>query len=621
MWPPLPYRLRIGVTGHRELDDPEGVASAVNRLLAQLQTALEDADRRLSQRLEGRGDGWQFLDTCLLRALALLWPKLLRHRFAHQPFQPTPVEWSVSSSLARGADRIVAKAVLERTVTGERPRLNAVLPLEPDDYRTDFTTLDDRQNFDSLLALDPDFAVVKSAGAALLNVSDEKSVRDAAYFAAGKRVVDQSNFMIAVWNGRPGLGLGGTADAVHYAVQQLRPVYWINATRPDQPVQIITRVYDGKELAAGEAVTCGLVHRPLRTRPESSDLVDEDFRALSYYNHDPMCDPKRYLEVEAQTISRLLRAAEAAGIPEQVVRPVWNCILPYYLRADVLAIVYQSLYVRTAKWLFCLSAAAVTVGVVQKVFERPVHLLALEILAMLLALMLLAISRREQWHEKWLRDRHLAERLRILCFTSLVAARDEGHHTGNGSLPFYCEPETWVVDSTDWIAALARTRLPEAPSFKELRAFLVAAWLEDQAQFHSKAARRRHRDAHAAHRVGTWLFIGTLLMATLHWLGGQPSSHEAAGALTLHNLITTLAIVLPAWGAAIHSIGSLLDHQRIAERSRRMEELLTGLAARLRDAPAPAELVEEVRHATELMMNENHEWRVSLSFHQLVLPA
>ena len=38
-----------------------------------------------------------------------------------------------------------------------------------------------------------------------------------AYFAAGRRVVDLCDTLLAVWDGQPALGLGGAADVVQYA--------------------------------------------------------------------------------------------------------------------------------------------------------------------------------------------------------------------------------------------------------------------------------------------------------------------------------------------------------------------------------------------------------------------
>src|SRR6266850_2059881 len=38
-----------------------------------------------------------------------------------------------------------------------------------------------------------------------------------AFFAAGRRVVENSDILLAVWDGKPAKGKGGTADIVEYA--------------------------------------------------------------------------------------------------------------------------------------------------------------------------------------------------------------------------------------------------------------------------------------------------------------------------------------------------------------------------------------------------------------------
>jgi hypothetical protein len=45
-----------------------------------------------------------------------------------------------------------------------------------------------------------------------------------AHMDAGKVVVDRSSVLLAVWDGQPSRGLGGTADVVAYARQRGVPV-------------------------------------------------------------------------------------------------------------------------------------------------------------------------------------------------------------------------------------------------------------------------------------------------------------------------------------------------------------------------------------------------------------
>jgi hypothetical protein len=43
---------------------------------------------------------------------------------------------------------------------------------------------------------------------------------EAAFMAAGRRVVDNSDWLLAIWDGEKSRGLGGTADIVAYAEER-----------------------------------------------------------------------------------------------------------------------------------------------------------------------------------------------------------------------------------------------------------------------------------------------------------------------------------------------------------------------------------------------------------------
>jgi len=49
------------------------------------------------------------------------------------------------------------------------------------------------------------------------------------YYECGIETVQQSQLLIALWDGEPSQGLGGTADMVHFAREQGRPVVWIHS--------------------------------------------------------------------------------------------------------------------------------------------------------------------------------------------------------------------------------------------------------------------------------------------------------------------------------------------------------------------------------------------------------
>ena len=114
------------------------------------------------------------------------------------------------SSLAVGADQLFAEVVLERGGT-----LEVVIPFEG--YDDKFTQREDRETYLSLLASASDVEVLDKFG------SEEE-----AYLTAGERVCDRSDFLLAVWDGQPAAGLGGTADIVQYARDSQKKLIHLN---------------------------------------------------------------------------------------------------------------------------------------------------------------------------------------------------------------------------------------------------------------------------------------------------------------------------------------------------------------------------------------------------------
>lgn len=109
-------------------------------------------------------------------------------------------------SLAAGTDQLFAQLLVERS--GE---LRVVIPCH--DYATTFTTPTTLNTYRRLLAK-----------AMQVTELDFPRPSEEAFFAAGRRVVDLCDELLAVWDGRPARGLGGTADVVSYAREKGKPV-------------------------------------------------------------------------------------------------------------------------------------------------------------------------------------------------------------------------------------------------------------------------------------------------------------------------------------------------------------------------------------------------------------
>jgi len=121
----------------------------------------------------------------------------------------TPVV--VVSALAEGADRIVAR--LARDVLGAR--LVAALPMPKDAYEKDFAKAVSRREFRDLLTSADEVieGPIQSKGRAWRTTSEERNLQ---YAWASAYVARNADVLIAMWDGEPARGTGGTAHVVDW---------------------------------------------------------------------------------------------------------------------------------------------------------------------------------------------------------------------------------------------------------------------------------------------------------------------------------------------------------------------------------------------------------------------
>lgn len=112
--------------------------------------------------------------------------------------------------LATGADQIYAEIL-----KGENIPYVVVIP--SDKYEKTFGDRSSLEKYQMLL--DQANRMIKLK----FNEPNEK-----AFFEAGKRVVNLSRAIFAIWNGKKAKGLGGTGDIVQYALEKNKKVVHFN---------------------------------------------------------------------------------------------------------------------------------------------------------------------------------------------------------------------------------------------------------------------------------------------------------------------------------------------------------------------------------------------------------
>lgn len=150
----------------------------------------------------------------------------------------------IISALAEGADRLAAHAALALGLG-----LDVLLPFPRDLYRQDFSQSRSLAEFDQLLG--------RAVHITEMDQTRGSEADDArAYAACGAAMVVQSHLLVAVWDGKPARGQGGTAEVIDMTLAARKPVIWIDADHiapavciePSDAGRIYRRIADLSEM-------------------------------------------------------------------------------------------------------------------------------------------------------------------------------------------------------------------------------------------------------------------------------------------------------------------------------------------------------------------------------------
>ncbi len=123
----------------------------------------------------------------------------------------TEGEWIALSSVAAGSDQLFIGQARAAGFSW-----HAILPLPRAEFARDFS-YEEWAEVEKILAL-----------AEHVRVITENGTREDAYLDCGMETVNGSDVLLAVWDGQPARGRGGTADVVEYALSLGKPVVVID---------------------------------------------------------------------------------------------------------------------------------------------------------------------------------------------------------------------------------------------------------------------------------------------------------------------------------------------------------------------------------------------------------
>lgn len=530
----------------------------------------------------------------------------------------------VVSAFAEGADWIAAKAAIAAEV-----ELAAALPFAKEEYREDFATPDLKEHFDKLL----------SHATSVLELPGQRAQEAAAYEAAGLATLAHADMLIALWDGGPSRGRGGTAEMVDHAIRQNIPVIHFDTTGQSPPALL----WAGFDTVSREAPTIWTVPRHglemlsnVLERLVTPPVQGGDARNYADFEIDMIrptrlgdwyrgfvwlfrATPHRARAQSAEPLETDASFRSDVSASEPFGRRLMAEMEPLAARADALASQFASMHRGGTVLNFACSALAVMLALIG--IMAPGWKLGLLIGEILLIGLILQTTRRatkHRWHGKWLDYRHLAERVRVLMLTSWMGQpmlRDLDDF--NSGIPGWVN---WRTRAASRMVGPPSDRIDEVDLATRKRS--MSKLVDEQLGYHVRNAEQMERLDHRTHRLGTGVFMATLafcLMLLVFKLGFSQESHLAHDI----SLFATLAsAVLPAFGAAIFGIRIQSDFGGLARRSHRMASQLEGLRSALdTDSSDYAILLDRARRLAQIMVSDLSTWRITYQGRPLVLPA
>jgi hypothetical protein len=616
--PPRPYpAIRVGVVGHRLAALTDG-GTDIARLRTTLHTLLD--------RIQTTA-----------RDIATEYPEI----FAG------PARFRVISPLAEGTDQIVAAEALSLGYA-----LHVPLPCPSATYLSAFQASspgegeDPRTTFAHLLE--------QAQSVQILDASPGATLDPAAYAAVGRAVLRHTDVLIAVWDGAPAAGQGGTGEVVEQARLWQLPVVRIDPRRPGD------WIFEANSGVPARQTLEGAVQDMLRPPAASYAALETARRAApqrvvraplaEYLATHPwpgiggsftlatrwaagILLPLPIVTLGRATIHRARMEWRALWKHADValVHPVDQGLEEYYVWAEGLGNRYGTLHRDASATPYLLAPFAVLLALLAHWGETLIGGYAAAIFGWAEVLVLLgivtlyqrAVARR--YHDRWIDYRSLAEEFRQLAFLwplgrPLPVIELAGETEGEA--PQFA----WV----GWYVRAVVRDLGLCPGtwtpahLEKLRDVLATTFIGSQISYHSRTAERFERVSTHLEQITVWTFVCALVIGLLHVsVFGQYAPVERALSASASPIVRSptwqvvaifgaiMAIYLPALGAAVHGFLSQGDFRNLAHRSQRMCEQLTPLAAEVAHAPLRFEdLGIAAGKAAAVMRDEVVYWRV-----------
>jgi hypothetical protein len=531
-------------------------------------------------------------------------------------FANLPPRLRFVSPIADGADQIAAEAALELGW-----ELQVVLPFNRAEYRETLANQAARQRFDALLG----------RANCILELPGHGETQADAYVMTGRATVAHCDLLVAVWDGLPPRGRGGTGEVVQLAITRGTAVIHLPLEQ-QAPARVVWSAFDPAVItladepsaerpldrAAMDAMLQGLLMPP-------PDSQEQDF--LRRFTRERLRRVRARIEYplllaaagvnrfgakdfankhcEAQIRDEWRRYRERCAEPLQISAPI-DLLEQAYSWADRLATHFAQTYRSGHIFNFVLGGVAVCLGLAAFITPHmKLEEAALEMLITVAIILNATIGSRHEWHRRWLDYRQLAERLRPMRSLKLlgIAAPDP---PGTATNPV---PRRWI----DWYASgIWRAIGCPAGSIDAFRAACLAKAIAQfevhpQVGYHERHSRQIEMLDRRLEWIGTILFAATLLVSTLTLIGLALGSNYVN---RYGNWFTLVSAGFPALGTAVFGIRFQADFGGDALRSLATADTLRHIEEELSRDVTLSRAADLTEQAGRIMLSDLDEWRL-----------
>ena len=540
------------------------------------------------------------------------------YRREQESFAADPPLFTLVSPLAEGADQMAAAAALARGW-----QLQAVLPFDRAAYVADFDDEESRNRFQQLV----------EAAACVLELPGDPQDPLEAYVMAGRGTVAHCDILLAIWDGLPPRGRGGTGEIVELAINRGTAIVHLPMAG-DLPIEIlwsafdphvvtwtghdrnVHRPFDEEHLALLLDATLALPPDP-RERQFFAQFARERQRRVRARLEYPLL--LALTGVGRLRVNHWREARSVAAIDEEWRNFVAGCsdchgvsaplelLHKAYGWADRMATYYAQTFRSGHIFNFVMAAAAVLLGLSS--FALPASKLNLALAEMLITLAIIINSVagvRQEWHRRWLDYRQLAERLRPVRSLKLlaIAAPDP---PGNAANPVAHRWIDWYAASVWRALGCPHGRIAPANA-TQLSEAIVRHELEPQIDYNERSAAQIEKLDRRLARFGMGLFVATLVSSTIVIFG---LIYDPDWVENTNDWFTLLSAGFPAVGTAIFGIRFQGDFGASALRSRSTAQTLAAIRDQMASGePSLNRSADLMEQASRAMLADLDEWRL-----------